>query len=68
MCTSTGNVILLFDGFDEIASNYKYQFTQLIKSLLGTSIEKIFVKQADQSRPNFREQRLLTNQTFIVAI
>jgi hypothetical protein len=47
----TGNVILLFDGFDEVASYYKDQVTQLIKSLLKTSIGKIFIA----SRPEWAE-------------
>jgi hypothetical protein len=41
--TKTGNVILLFDGFDEVASYYKDQVSQLIKSLLKTSIGKIII-------------------------
>jgi energy-coupling factor transporter ATP-binding protein EcfA2 len=50
-CLETGNVILFFDGFDEVASYYKDQVTQLIKSLLKTSIVKIFIA----SRPEWAE-------------
>jgi hypothetical protein len=50
-CESTGNVILLFDGFDEIASYYKDEVIQLIKSLLETKIEKIIIA----SRPEWAE-------------
>jgi hypothetical protein len=50
-CMETGNVILLFDGFDEVASYYKDEVTQLIKSLLETSIGKVFIA----SRPEWAE-------------
>jgi hypothetical protein len=42
-CESVGNVVLLFDGFDEVASFYQDQVTQLIRSLLQTSIAKVFI-------------------------
>ncbi len=48
-CVKTGNVIILFDGFDEVASYYKDHVTRLIKSLLKTSIKKIFIA----SRPEW---------------
>jgi hypothetical protein len=50
-CMETGNVILLFDGYDEVASYYKDEVTQLIKSLLETSIGKVFIA----SRPEWAE-------------
>jgi hypothetical protein len=50
-CMETDNVIILFDGFDEVASYYKDQVTQLIKSLSETSIGKIFIA----SRPEWAE-------------
>ncbi len=50
-CKSTGNVVLLFDGFDEVGNYYKDQVTQLIKSLLKTKIEKIFIA----SRPEWSD-------------
>jgi hypothetical protein len=50
-CESTGNVVLLFDGFDEIASYYKDQVTELIKSLLKAKIEKFFIA----SRPEWSD-------------
>jgi hypothetical protein len=50
-CMETGNVVLLFDGYDEVASYYKDEVTQLIKSLLETSIGKVFIA----SRPEWAE-------------
>jgi hypothetical protein len=50
-CMETGNVILLFDGYDEVASYYKDEVTQLIKSLLQTSVGKVFIA----SRPEWAE-------------
>ncbi len=50
-CESTGNVVLLFDGFDEVAKFYKDQVTQLVKSLLKTKIEKFFIA----SRPEWSD-------------
>jgi thymidylate kinase len=42
-CMETGNIIVLFDGYDEVASFYQKQVTQLVKVLLETSVEKIFI-------------------------
>ncbi len=50
-CMESGNVVLLFDGYDEVASYYKDEVTQLIKSLLETSIGKVFIA----SRPEWAE-------------
>jgi energy-coupling factor transporter ATP-binding protein EcfA2 len=50
-CVQTGKITLLFDGFDEVASYYKDQVTQLIKSLLKTSVGKVFIA----SRPEWAE-------------
>jgi ABC-type phosphate/phosphonate transport system ATPase subunit len=50
-CESVGNVVLLFDGFDEVASYYKNQVIQLIKSLLKTKIGKFFIA----SRPEWSD-------------
>ncbi len=50
-CMESGNVILLFDGFDEVAGYYKEQVTKLMKTLLQTSIKKIFIA----SRPEWSE-------------
>ncbi len=50
-CESTGNVVLLFDGFDEVANYYKAHVAQLIKSLLKTKIEKCFIA----SRPEWSD-------------
>jgi hypothetical protein len=50
-CKETGNVVLLFDGYDEVASYYKDEVTQLIKSLLETSIGKVFIA----SRPEWAD-------------
>jgi ABC-type dipeptide/oligopeptide/nickel transport system ATPase subunit len=50
-CMETGNVIVLFDGYDEVASYYKDEVTQLIKSLLKTSVGKVFIA----SRPEWAE-------------
>jgi hypothetical protein len=52
----TGNVIVLFDGYDEVASYYKDEVTQLIKSLLKTSVGKIFIA----SRPEWAEHLQMT--------
>jgi hypothetical protein len=49
-------VILLFDGFDEIANYYKDQVTQLIESLLKTKIEKFFIA----SRPEWSDYLVKT--------
>jgi energy-coupling factor transporter ATP-binding protein EcfA2 len=50
-CESKENVVLLFDGFDEVASYYRDQVTQLIRSLLETAVGKIFIA----SRPECAE-------------
>jgi hypothetical protein len=50
-CMETGKVVLLFDGYDEVASYYKDEVTQLIKSLLETSIGKVFIA----SRPEWAD-------------
>jgi hypothetical protein len=42
-CEFIGNVVLLFDGYDEVASFYRDQVTQLIRSLLQSSIGKFFI-------------------------
>jgi hypothetical protein len=42
-CETDGEVVLLFDGFDEVASFYQEQVTHLIRSLLKTSVGKIFI-------------------------
>jgi hypothetical protein len=42
-CTETGKVILLVDGFDEIFSSYGDEVVGLVKLLLETKIEKIFI-------------------------
>ncbi len=55
-CESTGNVVLLFDGFDEIANYYKDQVIQLVKSLLKTKIEKFFIA----SRPEWSDYLVKT--------
>jgi hypothetical protein len=55
-CESTGNVVLLFDGFDEVGNYYKDQVIQLIKSLLKSKIEKFFIA----SRPEWSDYLVKT--------
>jgi hypothetical protein len=57
-CNETGNVILLFDGYDEVPCYYKHQLLQFIKSLHKTSIQKIFIASKPEWANHLEEEFL----------
>jgi ankyrin repeat protein len=48
----TGNIVLMFDGFDEISPNYKDIAIRLITCLRESKVDKIFLS----TRPNMNEE------------
>jgi hypothetical protein len=42
-CLKTGKVVILLDGFDEIASSYEHEVLNLVNLLLKTNIQRIYI-------------------------
>jgi hypothetical protein len=64
-CHETGNVILFFDGYDEVASFYKSQVLQIIESLLETRIQKIYIASRPECSTDLKNRFLQLEHSLV---